>query len=66
MARVLIAHPDFTDDIEIRPMGLEHEKLPHVNCWLKKNVGDVEIVCDHHQIRKVVVLQNFLQNAFII
>ena len=62
----LVAHSDFTDDIEIRPVGLEHEKFPHTNCWLKKNVGDVEIVGNHHQIRGGVVLQNFLQNAFII
>jgi hypothetical protein len=64
--QLLVAHPDFADDIEIRPVGLEHEKFPHLNCWLKDNVGDVEIVGNHHQIRGVVVFQNFLQNAFII
>jgi len=64
--QLLVAHPDFTDYIEIRPVGLENEKFSHINCWLKNNVGDVEIVGNHHQIRGVVVFQNFLQNAFII
>jgi Phage integrase family len=64
--QLLVSHPDFTDDIEIRPVRLEHEKFSHTNCWLEKNVGDVEIVGNHHQIRGVVVVQNFLQNAFII
>lgn len=63
---LLVAHPDFTDDIEIRPVGLEHEQFPHMNSWLKNNVGDVEIVGDHHQIREVSMFQDFLQNAFII
>jgi hypothetical protein len=45
--QLLVAHPDFADDIEIRPVGLEHEKFPHLNCWLKDNVGDVEIVSNH-------------------
>jgi hypothetical protein len=62
----LVAHLDFTDDIKICPVRLEHEKFPHLNCWLKNNVGDVEIVGNHHQIRGVVVFQNFSQNAFII
>jgi hypothetical protein len=44
--QLLVVHPDFTDDIEIRPVGLEHEKFPH-NCWLKNNVADVEIVRNH-------------------
>jgi hypothetical protein len=30
---LLVAHPDFTDDVEIRPVGLEHEKFPHMDCW---------------------------------
>ena len=64
--QLLIAHPDFTNDIEIRPVGLEHKKFPHTHCRLKKNVGDVEIVGNHHQIRSGVVFQNFLQDAFII
>ena len=63
---LLVAHPDFTDDIEIRPFGLEHEKFPHTYCGLKKNVSDVEIVGNHHQIRGAVVFQRFLQNAFIV
>lgn len=63
---LLVAHPDFTNDIEIRPVGLEHDQLPHTNSWLKNNVGDVEIVGDHHQIRDVSMFQNFLQNAFIV
>ena len=62
----MVAHPHFTDNIEIRPVGLEHEKFPHLNCWLKNNIGDVEVVGNHHQIRGVVVFQNFLQNAFVI
>ena len=44
----------FTDDIEVRPFGLEHEKFPNINCWLKNNAGDVEIVDNHHQIRVAV------------
>jgi hypothetical protein len=46
--QLLVAHSDFTDDIEIHPVGVEHEKFPHLNCWLKNNVGDVEIVGNHH------------------
>ena len=30
----LVTHLDFTDDIEIRPVGLEHEKIPHLDRWL--------------------------------
>ena len=30
-----VAHPDVTDNIEIRPVGLGHEKFPHLNCRLK-------------------------------
>ena len=53
--RLLVVHPDSTDDIEIRPIGLKHEKIAHLNCWLKNNAGDVEIAGNHHQIRGVVV-----------
>ena len=66
MRQLLIAHPDFTDDIEIRAVGLEHEKFAHRDCVFEHNVGDVEIVGNHHQIRGIVVFQNFLHNKFLI
>ena len=66
MRQLLVAHPDFTDDIEIRFVGPEHEKFAHRYRVLKNNVGDVEIVGNHHQIRGAAVFQNFLQNAFLI
>ena len=66
MRQLLVVHPDFTDDIEIRPIGLNHEKFTHRNRVFKNNVGDVEIVGNHHQIRGIAVFQNFLQNAFLI
>jgi hypothetical protein len=50
LRQLLVAHPDFANDIEIRLVGLEHEKFPHVDCWLKKNVRDVEVMGNHHQI----------------
>jgi hypothetical protein len=53
--RLLVTHLDFTDDIDIRPIGLEHEEIPHLYCWLENNAGDVEIMSNHHQIRAVVV-----------
>jgi hypothetical protein len=62
----LVTHLDFTNDIEIRAVGLEHEKIPHLNCWLEHDAGDVEIVSNHHQIRGAVVFSNFLQNAFVV
>jgi hypothetical protein len=51
---LLAVHLDFTDNIDIRPMGLDYEKFAH-NRWLKNNVGDIEIVGNHHQIRGVAV-----------
>jgi hypothetical protein len=62
---MIFAHPDFTDDIEIRSIGLDHEKFAH-DRRLKNNVGDVEIAGNHHQVRAVTVFHNVLQNAFII
>lgn len=29
MRELLVVHPDFTDDIEIRPTRLDYEKLAH-------------------------------------
>ena len=46
---LLAVHLDFTDNIDVRSIGLDHEKFAH-NWWLKDNVGDVEIVGNHHQI----------------
>jgi hypothetical protein len=46
---LLVVRLDFTDDIDIRTVGLDHEKFAH-NCWLKNNVGNVEIVGNYHQI----------------
>jgi hypothetical protein len=46
---LLIVDLDFADNINIRPIGLDHEKFAHSR-WLKDNVGDVEIVGNHHQI----------------
>jgi hypothetical protein len=46
---LFVVHPYLTDDIEIRPIGLDHEKFAHSH-WLKSNVADVEIVGNHHQI----------------
>jgi hypothetical protein len=65
LRELLVVHPDFTDDIETRPIRLDHEKFAH-NCCLNNNVGDVEIVGNHHQIRGVAVFQNVLQNAFVV
>ena len=46
---LLVIHQDFADNINIRPIGLDHKKFAH-NWWLKNNVGDVQIVGNHHQI----------------
>lgn len=41
MPELLVTHLNFTDDIDIRPSGLEHEQIPHLNCWLENDAGDV-------------------------
>ena len=64
-AWLLLVQSDFTDDIEVRPIGLDHKKFAHSH-WLKNDVGDVEIVGNHYHIRSVAMLQNVLQNAFVI
>lgn len=46
---LLVIHLDFTNNIDIRPIGLDHKKFAH-NWWLKNNVGDVEIVGNYYQI----------------
>ncbi|MDE2210092.1 MAG: hypothetical protein KGJ99_10230, partial [Betaproteobacteria bacterium] len=60
-----VAHPDFADHIEILPVGLDHEKVAHSR-WLKNNVSDVEIVGNQHQVRWTAVVQDVLQNAFVV
>ena len=49
MRELLAVDLDFTDNIDVRSIGLDHEKFAH-NWWLKDNVGDVKIVGNHHQI----------------
>jgi hypothetical protein len=44
----LFGHPDFTDDIEIGPIRLKHEKFAHRDRVFEHDVGDVEIVGNHH------------------
>ena len=56
MRELLVVDQDFTDDIEIRPIGPDHEKFAH-SYWLKNNVFDVESVGNHHRIRGAAVLQ---------
>jgi hypothetical protein len=46
---LLVIHQDFTDEINIHSIGLDHKKFAH-DWWLKNNVGDVEIVGNHYQI----------------
>jgi hypothetical protein len=63
---LLAIQPNFTDNCEICPCGLDHEKLAHRDCVLKHYVRNVEIMGDHHQIRGTAVLQNFLHDALLI
>jgi hypothetical protein len=59
MGQLLVASPYFADDIEIRPVGLEHEKFPHMNCRLKNNViGD-----DYPRSQHATACQRFIRIA---
>src|SRR5262245_26048083 len=52
---LLIIQLNFADDVERRPFTLHHEKLTHRDRVLKHNVGDVEIMGNHHQVRGIAV-----------
>ena len=56
---LLVTHADFADDVKVRPVGLENEKITHGNRWLENDVGDVEIVRNHYQIRRRAMVLNF-------
>ena len=61
---LLVVQSNFADDIEIRSFGLNHEKFAHRDRVFEHNIGDVEIMGNHYQVRKIAVFQNFLHNAF--
>ena len=56
---LLVAHLYLADDVEVTPIGPDHENFTHGG-WLENNVGDVQIMGNHHQIRGASIIQNAL------
>jgi hypothetical protein len=55
LARLLITQSDFTDDLKIRLIWLKHEKFAHGHCVFEDDIGDVEIVGNHYQVRWIAM-----------
>lgn len=61
-----IVAADVVDDIEIRPIGLENKEIAHGNRRFKNDVGNIEIVGNHHQVRGRAVAPDVLQDPLLI
>ena len=47
---------DFSDDVEIGSIRLDHEKFTHRDCVFQHKVRDIEVMSNHHQARRSAVL----------